>query len=207
MRTENGGFRREGWQSGESVQDSAAVCPDRPVAVLYARADSVYKSLGADVWDEARDARLYEGPHPVVAHPPCRGWGRLRHLSTVEAAELELGLHAVSAVRAYGGVLEHPHASALWDAAGLPRPGFSDAWGGYTLLVRQCWWGHPAPKPTWLYVCHVARPYVPPFPATLLLRPGRTTAGLCAADRERTPVRFAAWLLALARGVDFDCPF
>lgn len=43
------------------------------VAVLFAREDSVYKTLPeCEVYDMARDARTYDGPWPVVAHPPCR---------------------------------------------------------------------------------------------------------------------------------------
>lgn len=37
-----------------------------PVAVLYARRDSVYKHLGSDVFDIDRDARSYHGPQPVL---------------------------------------------------------------------------------------------------------------------------------------------
>ncbi len=49
------------------------------VAVLYARADSNYRALDrCDVWDAERDARRWPGGVPVVAHPPCRAWGRLR---------------------------------------------------------------------------------------------------------------------------------
>ena len=37
----------------------------KTVAVLFARADSVYKTLpGVDVWDEARDARQWPGSGP-----------------------------------------------------------------------------------------------------------------------------------------------
>jgi len=46
------------------------------VAVLFAREDSHYKTLPqCDVYDMARDARTYDGPHPVAAHLVDQGVG------------------------------------------------------------------------------------------------------------------------------------
>lgn len=51
------------------------------VAVLFARSDSVYKSIpGCDVWDINRDARNWKGGAPIVAHPPCRAWGGILYV-------------------------------------------------------------------------------------------------------------------------------
>lgn len=51
------------------------------IAALYVAKGGCYFGLdGVDPWDEARDARLYAGPHPVVAHPPCARWCRLAAL-------------------------------------------------------------------------------------------------------------------------------
>ena len=48
------------------------------VAALYVEKDGAYFGLeDVDPWDEERDARLYAGPFPVVAHPPCARWSRL----------------------------------------------------------------------------------------------------------------------------------
>ena len=114
--------------------------------------------VGAErCWGIDRDARLYEGPDPGVFHPPCAGWGRMRssHFKyNPMAKELTAcGPRAVEQVRQFGGVLEHPDGSALWKECALPRPdeGF-DAFGGFTVAVRQVDWGHQCPKPTWLYV-------------------------------------------------------
>lgn len=125
----------------------------RTVAVLFARADSVYKALpGCDVYDMERDARTYDGPWPVVAHPPCRAWGRLRTFANPRPDERNLARLAVALMREFGGVLEHPAGSTLWPAQALPLPGARDAWGGWTTGVQQWQFGPRAEKPTWLYV-------------------------------------------------------
>lgn len=167
------------------------------VAALYAKRGSIYNSLGADVWDEARDARLYPGPHPVVAHPPCRAWGRYAWKANASESERELAFHALACVRKYGGVLEHPFASRFWYAARLPRPGeFPDEFGGYSILVNQSDWGHRALKPTWLYVVGVPAsllPAQPPAQAAVV-----TVEHMWRGEREATPKRFATWLCQIA---------
>ena len=53
----------------------------RLIAALYVERGGAYCGIpDVDPWDEARDARLYAGPHPVVAHPPCARWCRLAGL-------------------------------------------------------------------------------------------------------------------------------
>lgn len=181
------------------------------VAVLFARADSVYKDLpGTDVWDALRDALRWPGGAPVVAHPPCRAWGRLRKFAKPRPGERELALWAVDQIRTYGGVLEHPASSLLWAEKPLPEPGQVDAWGGWTLVISQWWWGHKADKLTRLYICGAKPDQLPPIPyrmgeAThviaqsnrrqkLRLRPEVTKR-----EREATPPDLAVWLLDVAR--------
>lgn len=171
------------------------------VAVLFARSDSIYKRLPhLDVYDIDRDARTWPGGVPVVAHPPCRAWGRLRHFAKPRADEKALAFFAVDAVRQYGGVLEHPEASTLWAAAGLPRPGERDSFGGFTFPCSQKWWGHPAEKKTWLYVVGCSPSQLPPYPISLappLHRIGQIGEGPRAL-REHTPPDLARWLVDLA---------
>lgn len=186
------------------------------VSVLFARADSVYKMLpGVDVWDAERDARKWPGGNPVVAHPPCRAWGRLRHMARPRPGEKDLALFAVEQVRRWGGVLEHPAGSTLFASARMPRPGAQDAWG-FSFGCDQRWWGHRANKDTWLYICGTRD--IPPFPIDLSdgthaiaidRRPGVQSrnagkARLPTAEREHTPPEFARWLVALARRCSLD---
>ncbi len=169
-----------------------------PVAVLFARKNSVYKTLPfCDVYDMDRDARTYRGILPVVAHPPCRGWGRLRHLAKIRPDEKDLALFAVETVRQCGGVLEHPWASSLWPVAGLPRPGQRDAFGGFTFGVMQGDFGHSAPKATWLYIVGLD-PAELPAPAFELGEKSGRVELMGKSAREATPPAFARWLVDLA---------
>lgn len=180
------------------------------VAVLFARQDSIYKAIpGCDVFDIDRDARTYTGDLPVVAHPPCRAWGRLRQFAKPRPDEKDLAFFAIDQIRRCGGVLEHPAQSSLWPVAGLPPCGaFKDAFGGWSMAVDQFWWGHRARKRTFLYICGIVPSQLPPLPLVLGQAPAviagnsrHRTKGLVHlphAEREKTPEAFALWLLDLA---------
>ena len=107
----------------------------QPVAALYVETGGAYFDLpGVDPWDEPRDARRYDGPHPVVAHPPCQRWGRFWGGNPKQQPRLKLGddkgcfAAALAAVRAFGGVIEHPEASHAWEAHGLNKPPKTGGW-------------------------------------------------------------------------------
>lgn len=132
------------------------------VAILFAYADGPYSRVpGADIWCEARDARLYDRDLPVVAHPPCSRWCRLAGL--VEARwghkrgdDGGCFASALANVRRCGGVLEHPAYSDAWAAFDLPTPPRHGGWvrgicGGWSCHVEQGRYGHVAKKATWLY--------------------------------------------------------
>ncbi len=188
----------------------------RTVAALYIDPRGPYPKMeGVDCWDEKRDARNYDGPHPVVAHPPCGPWSRLKHLSKHD--DPRCALVAVETVRRVGGVLEHPATSALWKTCGLPMPGgLPDEFGGRTIEVCQVEWGHVARKRTWLYIVRCSGPVSPPFPGrepTHWITGGRGREGkkrkttpvppgvkVCSRQQaRRTPPLFAEWLVSLAR--------
>ncbi len=99
------------------------------IAALYVQENGCYTDLaGVDPWPESRDARLYAGPHPVVAHPPCERWGRYWSGGPSAKVRRKLGddggcfVAALASVRTWGGVLEHPEASHAWRHHGLIPP-------------------------------------------------------------------------------------
>lgn len=140
------------------------------IAALYVQTNGRYYGLpDVDPWDEARDARLYDGPWPVVAHPPCQRWGQLGLVNFIRWG----GEHnrpgndngcfaaALASVRKWGGVLEHPAKSRAFAHFGLSKPNVG--WqrcddGGWTCEVWQSAYGHRANKATWLYYCGEALP-------------------------------------------------
>jgi hypothetical protein len=132
------------------------------IAALFVDPRGVYANLeDVEAWDEERDARLYDGPWPVVAHPPCARWSRFAGFT-----EARFGLmrgddggcfaSALDSVRRFGGVLEHPAHSDAFAIFGLPEPTVHYGWtagicGGWSAYVEQGRYGHPVKKATWLY--------------------------------------------------------
>lgn len=148
--------------SGEAPPPSAGRAPQ--IAALYVMPKGPYSEVpDVDLWDESRDARRYLGPYPVVAHPPCERWGRYwfggpsTKVRKVKGDDNGCFASALDSVRCYGGILEHPAASAAWEAFGLAKPPRAGGWvkadefGGWTCCVDQKHYGHRAQKATWLY--------------------------------------------------------
>lgn len=139
------------------------------IAALFVDPRGCYAGIdGVDLWDEARDARKYLGPHPVVAHPPCSRWCRLAGLVEARWGHKKgddggCFESALRSVRTYGGVLEHPAWSDAWHEFGLPIPDRRGGWqrglcGGWSCYVEQGRYGHLARKATWLYAYGVELP-------------------------------------------------
>lgn len=197
------------------------------IAALYVMPRGPYVGLpDADPWTEDRDARQYAGPHPVVAHPPCKHWGRFRWKA--KGDEGGCFRAALRAVRSYGGVLEHPAHSKAWPAFGLTRPlrvrwtpcgemivnaagplHYADAW---VCEVERGSYGHLDPKATWLYAVLPLGVQPPelrwgPSGAPRVVTPSRAgigtpgRGGLSRNQREATPPEFRDVLLSIARSV------
>lgn len=203
---------------------------ERPqmVAALYVEKGGCYYGLpDVDPWDIERDARKYAGPWPVVAHPPCERWGRYwsggpsARVRRTKGDDGGCFAAALSAVRTYGGVLEHPEASHAFRAHQLLTPkwgaGWTPAgdWCGWVCCVAQRNYGHRARKLTWLYAANVKLPQLDwsiPQPSIARLDEGfhskeeRARAiktGVCqrlsAGQQRATPSAFRDLLLSIAR--------
>lgn len=192
------------------------------IAALFVQTDGCYFGLpDVDPWDEARDARRYAGPWPVVAHPPCQRWGALGAVNFARWG----GLHnmpgndggcfatALHAVRLWGGVLEHPAKSRAFRHFNLTEPR-GIGWqrcttGGWVCEVWQSAYGHRAAKATWLYYHGDAAP-----PGLRWDRPegthqvgfqdqrgkARNKPTLSKREAAATPLEFRDALLNIARG-------
>lgn len=198
------------------------------IAALFVQTDGAYYGLPhVDPWDRERDARLYAGPWPVVAHPPCERWGRYWYGGPAAKERRRLGDDggcfeaALHAVRICGGVLEHPEGSAAWRHFGLNAPPRHGGWvvadfqGGWTCCVEQGHYGHVSRKATWLYACGVDLPSLhwgssgQRLDPKILERHGYEYARRCgviammggkdkAAKRAATPIEFRDLLISMA---------
>lgn len=145
---------------------------NKKLAALFVQEDGCYSELDfIDLWPEKRDARLYKGDLPVVAHPPCQLWGSLAAVNYKRWG----GEHnkpgndggcfasALQSVRRCGGVLEHPAKTKAFAAHGLAKPPREGGWlqinnNEWVCEVWQSAYGHRANKATWLFYCGEKQP-------------------------------------------------
>lgn len=192
------------------------------IAALFVLDGGPYYGLpDVDPWPESRDARLYAGPWPVVAHPPCSAWCAMAPVNEARYGH-KVGddggcfASALASVRAWGGVLEHPAGSLAYVAHGLLRPPVR---GWQRTMTRPDEWvtevcqrnyGHRARKRTWLlYVGDVppvldwAKPKAPE--AWVSTDRPRSELGhvaqLSKREAKATPIAFRDLLLSMARSV------
>lgn len=203
------------------------------IAALYVATNGQYFGLpNITPYDKQRDARGYNGPHPVIAHPPCERWGRywsggpnvkIRKLMGDDGGCFD---RALWAVRNFGGVLEHPAHTEAFYYYRIASPNLSgwssscDGTGNYVCQVHQGHYGHSADKATWLYV-NAKKPFPEliwgPCEGKLRLDEGfhstkeRTEARskgvkplkrLSKVERSATPVLFRDLLIRIAQGAE-----
>lgn len=191
------------------------------IAALFVQTGGCYFGLpDVDPWDEARDARRYKGPAPVVAHPPCQLWGAFAAVNYARwggehnkpGNDAGCFAAALRSVIQFGGVLEHPANSRAWGAYGITRPK-APGWQRHGLheWVCEVWqsaYGHRAAKSTVLFYCG----RTPPFDLDWRRAPGSHQIGfhdqrgklrnkptLSRKEANATPVPFRDALIALAR--------
>lgn len=159
------------------------------ISALYVNRNSIYKQLGLDCWDQDRNALNYNGPNPVIAHPPCRLWSKwMRQFSKAPEEEKQTAWHAFDMIMQYGGILEHPYGSRFLDRF----------WPGEIKIieVHQSWWDYPITKRTWLMMPEWYE-YELPFKLQSEFEPGQQKEWFekNKSKRSETTLQFAKFLI------------
>jgi len=180
------------------------------ISALFVRKDSIYKNLGIDCWDIDRNALNFSSSNVIIAHPPCRAWGKLSHFAKPREGERELALWVVDKIRQNGGILEHPRASRLWKEKPLPMPNEqNDEFGGFSICIDQSWFGHKARKTTLLYICGCEKKQLPLIPISFdqpthvvscsKSKYRKSKPEITKKEREATPINLANWMIDVCK--------
>lgn len=172
--------------------------------ILFAERNSNYNKVGGlNIYDSTRNAFNYQSMGPVIAHPPCRLFSKLRYFSNAPSCERLCAMFALQVVRECGGILEHPRASTLFKGNDFLLSGQVDKFGGFLRSVDLSWFGFPAQKTTMLYFVGISPGQLPAFPLSFDLishtigRYNRVSnkKELSKSLRSSTPVGMVYWLL------------
>ncbi len=203
-----------GLTNSSQARSSSVICADQQLRlrtlgrepllhILCASRSTIYTGQpGLDIYTKTKSAWLCQPRRPIIAHPPCRFWSRWNARASAATEdlieELLLGMHCANLVKEFGGILEQPAHSRLWQAANLPLPnttGEDDAW---SIEVDQSNFGHLCNKPTWLFFANCRRRKMT-WSGWHLANPRRPTlAALTPGQRSATPTRFRDFLITNA---------
>lgn len=178
------------------------------VAILCVQKKSIYSQfsrltynshlIDVDLYDKKRDSTTYAANYPVIAHPPCRLWGKLKHFVEIQPLlrikEIELGIFCAKKVIENGGILEHPFDSKLFKVMGLPAGGMENELG-YTLEIPQRMFGHEMIKNTWFFFSRINYNEIEPIVPAIHCKPLKSIQNLSHRQREATPAALAEWLI------------
>lgn len=158
------------------------------IAILCAATNSNYfnisiPGLELDIYDVNKCAYSFKFDCPVIAHPPCAQWSRLRNFSHYKPFEKYLAPFCKYAVDKCGGIMEHPSGS-YYMRNFVPRLS--------TYSINQSWFGYPGQKKTLLYFNR----YKPiQHPLSFNLPPVNNISSLSSNLRSLTSVSFNTWLI------------
>lgn len=156
------------------------------IAILCACKDSTYFDIQSDnysldIYTALRPVKLFNDNCPVIAHPPCAQWSRLKNSARIDLVEKQLAYDCWKLVRRNGGILEHPNGSQ-----------FMREFVGYSNCQRihQSDFGFAAKKDTLLYLNKVKLQ-----PAQLPVElPSSKVCEMSVAQRSRSTLEFNKWL-------------
>ena len=162
------------------------------IAILCANERSIYHEIPTvEVYDRRRNARIFTGSQPVIAHPPCRSYSAfMSHWAKPEPGERDLALFCTERVACNGGVLEHPAHSRY-----LRRFVGSSEWK--IEEVHQSWFGYPTTKRTWLLMPSTYTVPEVPFTLTQYGKERQLFENMSHSQRSATTYTFAKWLINL----------
>lgn len=160
----------------------------KDIAVLCVARKSNYKLFeGLELYDQSRDAFTYTDTLPVIAHPPCAQWSKLKALAIKDSRQLQLAEFCFNQVTKNGGILEHPAGSSLFEFLKIPK--------SKLISVNQHWFGFPARKNTLLYF-HNYKPLSFPLSFDAITR---TVESIHSEDRSIMPPAFCSYLINCIR--------
>jgi hypothetical protein len=155
------------------------------ISVLCIQKNSNYLQLpNLDLWNESRNTYNYTGINPVICHPPCQQWSRLKAFAKDDKLSKELALFCWDKVQVNGGIFEHPLGSSFFKYVNANRKKM--------FVVHQSWWGFPARKPTILYFNNY-KPLTTPICFDAILT---TVDKMAYSSRSKMSVNFCRWLVS-----------